>query len=560
MNEAGIKFLDKLYANLYMSDVVQHTKDNKDNRYEAIGKYLDRLERIHSKADTESKKNHLKRLYFDKYVIKKENIPNGLDSTQIINSQQKRLSMWIDYLSDPNTVYPMWAKYWAFQGMLKMGSYDDIKGIYLTRNKKTIAPFIEPNPEIIAKSIETIMKLVNNEEISEDIEERLSKTDSFSKIYTTFEKKWKSTITNKADSNDGIWIKYNQGSKADAIKLSKSLENKNTGWCTTSENMAIKQLCGSYDDDAPNGGDFYVYYTKDEHGKYIMPRIAIRLINHDRIGEIRGILEGQNVEESMTKVLEQKLLSMNNISQEDIDKNLKIIEDLRELTLIGIKTERNEKLTDQELDNLYTKEYGFGFANDPKVDKIIEKRNYESDYARLNRDIKIALLVDEIMPETFKEDDRDIILEVVKRSGWAFIYASDRLKDDKDMILEALKYSSYGYEFASKRLRNDKEVILAAIKRYPLLRIPFLENLLDDKDIVLAKVSRDGIFIRNVSDRLKDDKDVVLAALRNNPFAFVYASERLQKDKELKKIYDDAEKEINKLNKERERKQKMKKK
>jgi len=542
-----------------MSDVVQHTKDTKDNRYEAIDKYLDRLERIHSKADTESKKNHLKRLYFDKYVIKKENIPYGADSTQIINSQQKRLSMWIDYLSDPNTVYPMWAKYWAFQGMLKMGSYDDIKGIYLTRNKKTIAPFIEPNPEIIAKSIETIMKLVNNEEISEDIEERLTKTDSFSKIYTTFEKKWKSNITNKADSKDGIWIKYNQGSKEDAIKLSKSLENKNTGWCTASENMAIKQLCGGRDDDAPNGGDFYVYYTKDEHGKYIMPRIAIRLIDHDRIDEIRGILEGQNVEESMTKVLEQKLLSMNNISQEDIDKNLKIIEDLRELTLIGIKTERNEKLTDQELDNLYTKEYGFGFANDPKVDKIIEKRNYESDYTRVSRDTKITLLVDEIMPETFKEDDRDIILEAVKRKGWAFIYASDRLKDDKDMILEALKYSPDVYQYASERLQNDKEVALEVLRKNSLSSAVILK-FNDDKDIMLEGVSKLGSLLRFASDRLKDDRDVVLAALRNNPFTFVYASERLQKDKELKKIYDDAEKEFNKLNKERERKQKKKKK
>ena len=88
MDTEGIKFLDKLYQDLYMSDVVQHTKDNKDNRYEAIGKYLDRLERVHSKADTESKKEHLLKLYFDRYVIKEEDIPNGYDKQAIIDAQK----------------------------------------------------------------------------------------------------------------------------------------------------------------------------------------------------------------------------------------------------------------------------------------------------------------------------------------------------------------------------------------------------------------------------------------------------------------------------------------
>lgn len=37
MNDySGIKFLDKLYSNLYMSDVVQHTKERNDKRNQAI--------------------------------------------------------------------------------------------------------------------------------------------------------------------------------------------------------------------------------------------------------------------------------------------------------------------------------------------------------------------------------------------------------------------------------------------------------------------------------------------------------------------------------------------
>ena len=71
-NFIGEKFLDKLYSNLYMSDVVQHTKENKDKRYEAIRKYLDRLEKIHKEANTETKMKLLKSLYYDKYVISKD--------------------------------------------------------------------------------------------------------------------------------------------------------------------------------------------------------------------------------------------------------------------------------------------------------------------------------------------------------------------------------------------------------------------------------------------------------------------------------------------------------
>ena len=129
MDESGIRFLDKLYGNLYMSDVVQHTKENKDSRVEAIRKYLERLENLHKFATTESRKEYILDMYFDKYIIKEENIPYGVDKQKVIEAQKKRLKAWIDYLTDPTTTYPMWAKYWAFQGMLKMGSYEDRKSV-----------------------------------------------------------------------------------------------------------------------------------------------------------------------------------------------------------------------------------------------------------------------------------------------------------------------------------------------------------------------------------------------------------------------------------------------
>ena len=106
MNDyTGIEFLDKLYQNLYMSDEVQHTRENTDNRKDAIQKYMDRLERIHKKSDTETKKELLYSLYFDKYVIKEENIPYYLDKEAIINAQKQSLGQWLDYLSNETANY-----------------------------------------------------------------------------------------------------------------------------------------------------------------------------------------------------------------------------------------------------------------------------------------------------------------------------------------------------------------------------------------------------------------------------------------------------------------------
>lgn len=560
----GIEFLDKLYKNLYMSDEVQHTKENKDNRKEAIQKYMDRLEKVHALADIDRKKAMLEKLYFDKYVIKKENIPYDVDRQSIINIQKKSLKMWIDYLGNETTSYPMWAKYWAFQGMLKMGSYDKIKEKYLKRDKKTIAPFVSANPEIIAKSIETIMKLINGEEITIDSVEKLTKTDSFSKIYSLFENKYKKNIVKKSDSNDGKWRKYNQGSKEDAVNLSKSLENMNTGWCTASKDMAIKQLCGSYND-APDGGDFYVYYTKDKEGKYKIPRIAIRLIDSDKIAEIRGIEEAQNLEKIMFKVLEYKLKEMLFLKSDDVEKNLKILNDLKELTLISKKVEKNIELSDEELTNLYVKQYGFGFEPDPMVAKTLEKRNPLDDFNRSNsNEVKKTIILTGKIPPHYV-NDKKLMLDVIRQDGWnlrndtpedlryerevVFKYASEELRNDKEVMLEAVKQDGLALEYASEKLKNDRKVVLEAVKQDGNALMYASEELWKDKEIVLEAVKKAGCVLECISDKcyteagvllkekekesLCNDKEVILEAVKQEGMALKYASEELKNDKEF---------------------------
>ena len=392
---SGEKFLDKLYSDLYKSDEVQHTMKNGDKRHEAIRRYMERLERVHSKANTATKKNLLKSFYYDKYIIKEDVLrkkiehqnfyTNDIDEEDIqgyidniVYVQEESLDKWIDYLSNDSAYYPTWAKYWAFQGMLKMGNYDEgIEG-YQKRSKDTEAPFVDANPEIIAKAIETIEKSINKKEINDKELESLIKTGNFSKIYALLEKKYRNNIIENSGT-EGIWIKYNQGDYDEASKLCESLQNKNTHWCTASESMAWHQVCGPYED-AINGGDFYVYYTKDKNGEYTLPRIAMRMVNHDGIGEIRGISESQNLEEEMMPILEEKLKKMDFVKEKDKQEALKKIEDLRELTRIYKKTIQKEALTEEELNHLYTKKYGFGWVEDSKVKKAVKKRNLVSDF------------------------------------------------------------------------------------------------------------------------------------------------------------------------------------
>ena len=67
---------------------------------------------------------------------------------------------------------------------------------------------------------------------------------------------------------------------SDYHPLWKSLQGKNTGWCTAGEEVAKSQL---------ENGDFYIYYTKDKNDEYNNPRIAIRMNGKEEIGEASEI-------------------------------------------------------------------------------------------------------------------------------------------------------------------------------------------------------------------------------------------------------------------------------
>ena len=503
MDEAGIKFLDKIFGELYMSDIVQHTKENSDKRTDAIRKYLERLERLHSFANTEQRKQYVLDMYFDKYVIKPENIdekhiPDGETKESIIAKQKKGLSNWIDYLTDPSTPYPTWARYWAFQGVRKMGSYDESKKAYLKRSDKTLAGYPFPDPTALAKTMEVITKLVNDQEIDDLTQLRLSKTDSFSKIYTIFANQHKEQII--ADSSvEGEWIKYDQGDREAAERLSQSLSKYDTKWCTASEGTAIKQVCGPYSD-APEGGDFYVYYTKDKNGNFKVPRIAIRCSGHDGIGEIRGVDSGQNLEIELDGVLEKKLKEMTFMKPEAIADAMQKIEGLRELTAIGIKIENGEKLTAKEALDLYTKRYGFGWAQDPRVEKFW-KHEKIADVLDGNPEVLKTMLKEDVylikkLPPKIIENNPELFNIAIETYKFApALFSPEVLGQHVDQVMECIVATKgqLAEELPKEFFASHPDVYIPALRLNPrAIRSASPEFLEGNAPLVSDILSKDG--------------------------------------------------------------------
>ena len=391
-NYQGEKFLDKVYKDLHLSEIVMHTANKSDDKYQKIEKYMQRLEDVTKKACEHDKINLIKKYYYKKYVIKEQNVPESYFKKQekialdrgyghvkydektkkqeiehIINEQKKSLDMWLDYLFSKDTdMYPTWFKYYVFQGMLKLGFFDKEKNSYTKRTESTVKPFIELNREALSLIYSELVKVLNKESIDDKKLNELINNGSFSKLYSYAILKLDSVKNDGFKSDDGIWKKYNKGSNPEI--LFNDINGKGTGWCTAGGIETARVHI--------NGGDFHVYYTKDRERNYTKPRIAIRM-EGNQIAEIRGISENQNIETNMEKVVDKKLEEF-----PDGDEYKKKVKDMEMLTYIYTKHENKGELTKTDLRFLYEiddKITGFGYARDPRIEELLQERNVRKD-------------------------------------------------------------------------------------------------------------------------------------------------------------------------------------
>ena len=398
MRNGWIDIISKMYKDLHNSERVMHISKESDKKRERLLNYFNRLEEIHKRvAESKNKSDEklLKGFYYDLYVIKPEDIPEsyfqnqvklarerGYGNIKLTNEDRKRmtdqviedqkhsLDKWIEYFlyDEESKSYEMWEKYWVFQGLQSLGKYDKETYKFSKRDKTTVYPFPPVEREFIFTTLHLMEDYIKDKKGDEEIKSALS-SGNFKMLYEYVIKQ--SMLKNKLQSNttSGKWVKYEQGSDYNILR--DSLQGYYTGWCTAAgENFAKSQLAG---------GDFYVYYTLDNNGEAKVPRIAIRMDGKNKIEEIRGIANKQNMEPEMMPILEEKLKEF-----PDRDKYFKKEHDMKLLTLIDKKVNNNIELTWGELKFLYeidSKIEGFGYERDPRIGEIKNKRNIKQDYA-----------------------------------------------------------------------------------------------------------------------------------------------------------------------------------
>ena len=398
IRNAWLDMISKVYTNLHNSDRVLKASNVSDKKRERLLKYFERLEELHNKvSETKSVNGEklLKSFYYDLYVIKPENIPDAYFQNQVrlarergygnielteedkrrmteevIDDQRKSLDKWIEYFlyDEESKSYGMWEKYWVFQGLQNLGKYDKETGKFSKRDKSTVYPFPPVEREYIFTTLKLMEDFLKDKKSEEDIKQALS-TGNFKLLYEYVIKQDFLKGEHQSNSTDGKWIKYEQGSDYNILR--NSLQGYYTGWCTAAgENFAKDQLAG---------GDFYVYYSLDKNGESKVPRIAIRMDGKDKIGEIRGIADNQNMEPEMMSILEEKLKEF-----PDRGEYLKKEHDMKLLTLIDKKVNNNIELTLDELKFLYEIDdqiKGFGYEEDPRIKEIKRKRKKRRDYS-----------------------------------------------------------------------------------------------------------------------------------------------------------------------------------
>jgi len=314
----------------------------------------------------------------------------------IIADQKSSLNKWVEYLGGDDGSYPDWFKRYTWDSVIKLGAFDKERGKFMKRETTTVAPYPELNREALANVYDTVKKFhVLGETIDDADLKKIVTEGSFSRLYTHAMFISNPERKEMTHNIQGKWKKFSQTQDPrTARRLSGSLAGYGTGWCTAGESTAEEQL---------SEGDFYVYYSDDEDGTPSIPRIAIRMAN-DSVEEVRGILEGQELEPALLEKTMQKLKGLPGGSE-----YMQKAEDMKRLTDLdnSLKNDPQKQLSKEDLVFLYETEHiieGFGYDRDPRIGDIIKSRDVIKDIADLTGLDLYNLESNEIIEKLLEED------------------------------------------------------------------------------------------------------------------------------------------------------------
>ena len=400
--------------------------------------YLSRLEELIKKHGNPMEKRLWRVSVKDDLLVKYDNIPesywnakrqelrdNGHGDIELTEGhkheiynkerelQQKSLEKWANYLGDEHSPYPLWFKVYAWDGMTKMGRYDKRKGNYGTRNKTTVAPYPNPDAEVLAGVFDVVNRYYGNgekefytEEGERNIKlEQIVQSGSFPKIFNAIQQDVAPIIEPPENPEDvhGEWVEYELGDEDDIARAARG-----TGWCVASPSVGRHYLeYGTYNNDDNNEDNYDDYNEHDErdgmgdrtrqnHSKFILFHLAdektgklsknacasIRLDPDGNVAEISGLREGQALDDSLVPIVEEKVKSLpggEKFREAFVDKNM--------LIALDRKMQNGEDLTKEELEFIYElkrpiKTLDTYNDSDPRIGEL--KQKYGIEYALNN--------------------------------------------------------------------------------------------------------------------------------------------------------------------------------
>ena len=196
-------------------------------------------------------------------------------------TQKETLDQWKSYLSESD--YNDSFKYLILDAVLT-NNYDFKTNKYTKRNNKTIRNYTPFDAGTLASLYASDSKSLLKDYVEIQVQNSKNVVESSSFVST----------------KEGEWLKFEGGPSVsnevrveNANKLSQIVQN--TYWCTKTN--AKGQL---------DGGDFYVYATKNSEGEY-ESRVAVRM-EGDKVGEVRGnASSNQDLEPDMMPVADKFL-------------------------------------------------------------------------------------------------------------------------------------------------------------------------------------------------------------------------------------------------------------
>lgn len=408
------------------------TGKNPQKPIDRVVLFIRYLERLSKKAQSNPKAlEALRQIFYNEYVLQASNVPQSyfdglariarkagrgdeIYSTHekerhvqiLIRDQQSSLNGWIDYFISPDTnMYPAWVKYWIITNVAKLSQFDAESGTFGNRTKQTVIPFPEINREALAYVINAVLKQLQKQNLSEIQDEtllQLLEKMNFGKLYGYALLK-AGHGRGQFPTSAGKWVTYEKGS--DHMALVASLENQGTGWCTAGEATAKEHLAG---------GDFHVYYSYNEVGQPIHPRIAIRM-EKSTIAEVRGVAPEQNFDAQIaeTSVLQNKLkeFGAQGVLYQKRSSDMKRLSDLDERTRLGQVLNKDDLFFLYEINSSIE---GFGFKADPRIVEIKSRRDIKADLVEVfngrYKKEEISLTKEEALSGRFKAHYGDLDL------------------------------------------------------------------------------------------------------------------------------------------------------